>query len=94
MLEIRAMELLKIYNLHRRKIEFICSASTVPIEKLHEVAVLLEKICSTSERLCLEISNSATDADLLPEASNLNRAWIGLRNSVQAALASRTKTAA
>ncbi|WP_417407706.1 hypothetical protein [Hoeflea sp.] len=93
MLEIRAMELQKIYNLSAQRINFICVTSMAPADELDQVLLTLDKACSASRDLCVEISASPDSADLIQDMTELDCAWANLRATVQAAKLKRANAA-
>ncbi len=94
MLEIRAMELQKIYNLNAQRINFMCATSMAPAHRLDQVLLTLEKACSVSRDLYLEISASPDSVDLIQDMTELDCAWANLRAMVQAAKLKRSSIAA
>jgi hypothetical protein len=83
MFEDRVVGLQRTYDRNVRIIYGLCIAPTRPREKLHEILPMLDKICSTSSGLCVELSRTTGNSMLLREALRLDSNWHDLRTLVE-----------
>ncbi len=94
MLEYRINGLRNSYIRNARKIYQLCITPTTPAEKLVEFLPILDKICTASRKVCVDLSKTTGNPGLLREALRLDRIWDDLRTLVEVAISCRTGKAA
>lgn len=86
MLEERLLVLERKYRLYAWQVAQILFNEETSVERLSEIWNALNKVCFLSARLCSEAICFSDDPDIYVQASNIDGAWVNLRNQVSSAL--------